>query len=106
MNGFSGAGCHTGWLSAYLYTEIALLHGAVMTKLRYTKWAGIEAFLAAVAFIPINHNDAILSPLGNGISWAYFHASRLSTVHTGQGEKGSGDIGKLATPGLNDSPPF
>ena len=106
IKSFSRAGYCTGGLSAYLYTEIALLHDAVVTKLWHTIRACREAVLATIALIPINHDDAILSPLADSSSGAHCSTGRLITVHTGQGEKSSGNVGILTTPGLNDSPPF
>jgi len=96
----------TGWLEAALYTEITLLHGSIVTELGYMIRAGREAVLATVALIPIDHYNAVLGPLANSTSRAYFLTSRLATVHAGQGEKCPGYIGELAFPDFNGPPPF
>jgi hypothetical protein len=65
-----------------------------------------EAGPATVAFVPVDDDDPILMPFAYSSGGTDFKAGRLTAMHTGQGEKSSGDIWVDATPDVNDSPPL
>jgi hypothetical protein len=96
----------TGRLGAYPSTEITLLHDAVVTELGHAIGAGLEAVPATVALVPVNDDDSILTPFVYSSGGTRFNAGRLTTVHTGQGEKRTGDIWVDAAPNFDDSPPL